>query len=788
MINIEILRIFALITSLSSLYIGYRLHSIAPKKKRTQLLLLYFFLLSLISFIETAIFGIDDLDIKISFVRIKMGIWTIIIFLTIPIVIHLTKIEWIIKKRWYKIIMYPPCILFTLYVLINSGRGNSMIAYLSFWNLPAEKIDLGILLYSYWSITILIAGTSLAVFAYRNIVDSEIKFQSRIIYIAGIIGVVASLLGDHLVRLTSMNFLLLYYQSHMIFIISIFFGVSFTKLLSYDVRPEIAIQKIIDSVSNFLIIVQMDHRIKQVSDVVYEEFEIKNDSIINAHLSELFSKQTFTEILPDLEKMDASDDKFKVYKELTWTYNNISKHVLTNITIIKDTNNNHVGYLITGTNISTLKEAEKKTKEYAINLENINDDLEQFSHIASHDLKEPLRMVTSYLQLLQQTESEKIIAINASDDVQHSISIAENLQRQITDVLEAANINKEQQIIETIDLTKMNQWATFAFKDANMITSTEQVFITGHNLPKSINAQAKRIKQFFIHIFLLLASKKYNDVPALNMQCNSTSSHYLFELTDNGQDAKGQQKIKYLTQLKDAKAKAVFFEQQEQLNLMICNRIIEKHGGEFNLIADGHNNYHVAFSIKKQTLNNDASDGWELALSQKELKIHLKSTDKSAIKDTKAVLIVHSPIRNVINALMSPTNYNLWVPYHMNSTVIQKESESSMIVQTTLNASWWPIIARDIVVRSKIEKNGDIIVFTETPVPDYIPELKTAKRMKEYQSKWIVQSIDEHTTQIEHNYHIGNLGSKVPDWFSKIISFEGPRRLLNNFKKHIEET
>src|SRR5262249_53193592 len=54
------------------------------------------------------------------------------------------------------------------------------------------------------------------------------------------------------------------------------------------------------------------------------------------------------------------------------------------------------------------RDAEHRLQAYAIELERSNMDLQQFANVASHDLQEPLRMVTSFVQLLADTQRDKL--------------------------------------------------------------------------------------------------------------------------------------------------------------------------------------------------------------------------------------------------------------------------------------------------------------------------------------------------------------------------------------------
>jgi PAS domain S-box-containing protein len=98
--------------------------------------------------------------------------------------------------------------------------------------------------------------------------------------------------------------------------------------------------------------------------------------------------------------------------------------------LIRDSRGEAVGILMQGRDISERKKAEEALRKTMQDLKRSNEELEQFAYVASHDLQEPLRMVSSYVQLL-----EKRYKDNLDDDARDFINFAVNGSRRMRNLI-----------------------------------------------------------------------------------------------------------------------------------------------------------------------------------------------------------------------------------------------------------------------------------------------------------------------------------------------------------------
>ena len=94
--------------------------------------------------------------------------------------------------------------------------------------------------------------------------------------------------------------------------------------------------------------------------------------------------------------------------------------------------------------ITTIKRIEEELKQKTIELEKSNESLQQFAAIASHDLKEPLRKISTYASKVLHAEKDKLAEVSFAALNKISDSTG-RLQRMVDDILQFSFIDTEQQ-------------------------------------------------------------------------------------------------------------------------------------------------------------------------------------------------------------------------------------------------------------------------------------------------------------------------------------------------------
>lgn len=186
-----------------------------------------------------------------------------------------------------------------------------------------------------------------------------------------------------------------------------------------------------------------------------------------------------------------------------------------------------IGY---GIDITERKLIEIKLSEALEEVQKSNSELEQFAYVASHDLQEPLRMVTSFLTQLEKKYSENLDA-RAKQYIYYAVDGAKRMRQIILDLLEFSRVGKNDEKRTEIDINEIvNEIKILHSKQIHDLNAT----INNEELP-IISGIKTPVRQVFQNLIgnALKYSKK--DIPPyISIQYEKKEKEWLFSIADNG--------------------------------------------------------------------------------------------------------------------------------------------------------------------------------------------------------------------------------------------------------------
>ncbi len=222
------------------------------------------------------------------------------------------------------------------------------------------------------------------------------------------------------------------------------------------------------------------------------------------------------------------------------------------------------------------KLSEDKLKQYATNLEASNKTLEEFAYVASHDMREPLRTISSYAQLL-----EKRYAPNLDEDGRQFIKFitdaGKRLDTYILGLLEYSRVGRYK---PNRTLAKLND-LVFTVKELLSVQINEnQATVVVGELPET-QVVVHEMRALFQNLISNAIKYRSSAEPLIEISCQDFSTHWGFTIKDNG---RGVEDI-HLARVFDVFYRANYTQTTDGtgIGLAICKKIVQHHGGEITM-------------------------------------------------------------------------------------------------------------------------------------------------------------------------------------------------------------
>ena len=229
-----------------------------------------------------------------------------------------------------------------------------------------------------------------------------------------------------------------------------------------------------------------------------------------------------------------------------------------------------------------------------------NKELEQFAYIVSHDLREPLRMVTSFTQLLGQKYSGKLDA-DADQIIDFAVDGATRMEELINDLLTYSRVGNSKQRLELVNSEEILDQALSNLQLAIQETNTQ---ISRERLPLIVGNPTLLI-QLWQNLIANAIKYRCSESPRIEIGVTPELEQYLFWVKDNGIgiDPKHRERIFQIFQRLHTR--------QEYpgtgTGLAICQKIMERHGGKIWVESElSHGaTFYFTFPIKNNQYSNN---------------------------------------------------------------------------------------------------------------------------------------------------------------------------------------
>jgi signal transduction histidine kinase len=238
----------------------------------------------------------------------------------------------------------------------------------------------------------------------------------------------------------------------------------------------------------------------------------------------------------------------------------------------------------------------------ATDLERSNTELEQFAYVASHDLQEPLRKVTSFCQLLQDRYAGQLDD-RADQYIAFAVDGAKRMQQLINDLLAFSRVGRVSERSEMADLTALARAAAADLDDTIRASGAE---VEIGELPR-LSVEPQLLRTVFQNLIANSLKFRSQAPPRIRIEAAPSGDRWLFTCTDNGIGIEPAYADRVFVIFQRLHSRDAY--DGTGIGLAMCRKIIEFSGGEIWLdpeFSDGARIYFTLPAVPTTTASTES--------------------------------------------------------------------------------------------------------------------------------------------------------------------------------------
>jgi len=262
--------------------------------------------------------------------------------------------------------------------------------------------------------------------------------------------------------------------------------------------------------------------------------------------------------------------------------------VSVSVSPIRDVSGNIIAASTIARDITESKQVEVQMRKMMTELERSNQELGQFAYVASHDLKEPLRAVTSCVQLLRKGYGDKLDE-RGVEFINHAVDGAKRMQQLIDGLLSFSRLEQQESELQLVNLSAP---VTHACENLEAAIAEGNVQVHVGSLP-TLKCHTSQMVQLFQNLIGNAVKFRRDEAPEVWIDAERKNGDWLFSVRDNGIgfEPEFNERIFGLFQRLHTRRKY----SGTGIGLAICKKIVERHQGR--IWAESQPNHGTTFSF-----------------------------------------------------------------------------------------------------------------------------------------------------------------------------------------------
>jgi signal transduction histidine kinase len=275
-----------------------------------------------------------------------------------------------------------------------------------------------------------------------------------------------------------------------------------------------------------------------------------------------------------------------------------------------------------------LKEQEEKLMKMAQELSRSNAELARFAYVASHDLKEPIRMVTCFTDLLEK-KYKNLLDEDGLKYLNFSNTGAKRAYDLINNLLDYTHLDRKQPELKTVDCNKILETA---IENLRLQVEENNAKISSDLLPE-IQGNGILLVQLFQNLLSNAIKFRNGTDPEIKISTTINENNIIISFKDNGLGVEKDFLPELFTPFKKYHNKSEI--KGDGIGLAICKKIVDKHNGEIwveTTLNEG-SEFFVKFPANKKIIQKNK---WQNILNDPSEKSHIVQiySDKNDLAET----------------------------------------------------------------------------------------------------------------------------------------------------------
>jgi signal transduction histidine kinase len=240
--------------------------------------------------------------------------------------------------------------------------------------------------------------------------------------------------------------------------------------------------------------------------------------------------------------------------------------------------------------LATVEAAREELQTQALELQRSNGELEQFAYVASHDLQEPLRKVTSFCQALARRYHGQLDE-RADQYIDFAVDGAKRMQTLINDLLAFSRVGRNGNGHELLDLNEVLVEARSSLQSTLHETNAS---VIGEHLPQVLGERTLLVS-LFQNLIGNAVKFHAQDAPVVHIDARDEGGRWLFTCADNGIGVEPEYADRIFVIFQRLHTKEAY--PGTGIGLAMCRKIVEYHGGRMWLDPDHHPGAQFCFTL-----------------------------------------------------------------------------------------------------------------------------------------------------------------------------------------------